>query len=87
MLGWERQNKRHYHQTVEEMDHYTSVSDCPCTQPRGVSSYKALCRNQEDISIENLGALIDSVRNRMETLVDYTINEMKTLDKHFAIVM
>ena len=26
MLGWERQNKRHYHQKVEETDHYTSVS-------------------------------------------------------------
>ena len=32
MLGWERQNKRHYRQTVEEINHYTSVSDCPCTQ-------------------------------------------------------
>ena len=39
------------------------------------------------MSIENFGALIDSVRNRMETLVDYTIDEMKTLDKHFSMVV
>ena len=39
------------------------------------------------MSTENFGALMDSVRNRMETLVDYTIGEMKTLDKHFAMVV
>jgi hypothetical protein len=39
------------------------------------------------MSIENFGAIIDSVRNSMETLVDYTIDEMKTLYKHSAMVM
>ena len=39
------------------------------------------------MSTENFGALMDSVRNRMETLVDYTIDEMKTLDKHFTMVV
>ena len=39
------------------------------------------------MSTENFGALIDSVRNRMETLVNYTIDEMKTLDKHFSMVV
>jgi hypothetical protein len=32
MLGCERQNGRHYHQTVEERNHYTSVSDCSHAQ-------------------------------------------------------
>ena len=34
-------------------------------------------RNREDMSTENFGALMDSVRNRMETLVNYTIDEIK----------
>ena len=29
------------------------------------------------MSTENFGALMDSVRNRMETLVNYTIDEIK----------
>ena len=39
------------------------------------------------MSTENFGALIDSVRNRMETLVNNTIDEMKTLDKQFSMVV
>ena len=44
-------------------------------------------RNQEDIYTDNLGVLMDSVRNRMKVLFEYTNNEMKALNRHFNMVL
>ena len=44
-------------------------------------------RDQEDISTDNLGVLMDSVRKRMKVLIEYTNNEMEALNRHFNMVL
>ena len=44
-------------------------------------------RNQEDLSTDNIGVLMDSVKNRMKVIIKYTNNEMKALDRHFNMVL
>ena len=44
-------------------------------------------RNQEDISTDNIEVLMDSVRNRMKVLIEYTTNEMEALNRHFNMVL
>ena len=43
--------------------------------------------NQEDLSTDNIGVLMDSVKNRMKVLIKYTNNQMKALDRHFNLVL
>ena len=42
-------------------------------------------RDQEDPSTGHLGVLMDSIRNGMKVLIDYTNNEMKALKRDTSI--